>query len=134
MDLQRYPSIWRDFTSVALVRGDGRTVGSVFSCVTRGRLPYSLRYQLEVVNYEEPRFALLRSSGDLVGTGRWEFSEPEPGVTLAAYYWDVALTRPILNLAATLGRRFLERNHTAVMERGYQALKPLAEGPAPATA
>jgi hypothetical protein len=128
MDLQRYPAIWKDFPSVRLIRGDGRSPGSAFACETRGSLPYSLRYVLEVVRFDEPRSALLRSSGDLVGTGRWEFSEPEPGSTLATYYWDVSLTRPILNLVASLARSFLERNHTAVMARGYRALKPLAEG------
>jgi hypothetical protein len=128
MDLERYPSVWRDFPSVRLVRGDGHSVGSAFDCVTRGSLPYSLRYQLEVVRFDEPRSAELRSSGDLVGRGRWEFSEPEPGTTLATYYWDVALTRRVLNLVAPLFRSFLERNHTAVMARGYRALRPLAEG------
>jgi polyketide cyclase/dehydrase/lipid transport protein len=134
MDLERYPSIWRDFPSVRLVRGDGRSVGSAFACVTRGSLPYSLRYVLEVVHFDEPRSAVLRSSGDLVGTGRWEFSETETGTTLATYYWDVATTRPVLNLIAPLTRRYLERNHTAVMDRGYKALRPLAESSAPAPA
>ena len=133
MDLQRYPALWSDFTQVRLIRGDGHSLGSAFACETRGSLPYSLRYVLEVVRFDEPRSAVLRSSGDLVGSGRWEFSEPEPGSTLATYYWDVATTRRILNLVAPLFRSFLERNHRAVMARGYRALRPLAEAAPPFT-
>jgi hypothetical protein len=130
MDLRRYPAVWKDFRSVELARGDGRSVGSLFDCETRGSLPYTLKYRLEVVSIDEPRGAALGATGDLVGTGRWEFSESQPGRTLATYYWDVATTRPILNLIAPFTRPFLASNHTAVMNRGFQALRPLVEAPA----
>ena len=93
----------------------------------RGSLPYSLTYSIEILEAQRPRHLLVRSSGDLVGTGRWEFSEPVPGESLAVYYWDVATTNPILNLIAPLARNALASNHTRVMANGYAALKPQVE-------
>ena len=84
----------------------------------RGSLPY-LTYAIEVLEAERPRHILLRSTGDLVGTGRWAFSEPVPEECLAIYTWDVATTNPILNLIAPLARGALAANHTRVMANGY---------------
>jgi hypothetical protein len=69
----------------------------------------------------------LRSTGDLVGTGRWEFTEVEPGTVKALYFWDVATTNSILNLVAPLAKRALARNHEQVMANGYAALRPHVE-------
>lgn len=126
LDIERYPGWWKNFRRVTITRGDGKSVGSVISCEVRGSLPYSLNYALEVLETEAYRHILLRSTGDLVGTGRWAFSEVDPG-TRATYYWDVATTNPILNLVAPLAKRALARNHEQVMADGYAALRPHVE-------
>jgi hypothetical protein len=73
---------------------------------------------------------MLRSTGDLVGTGRWAFEQLEPGTVQALYYWDVATTNPILNLIAPLAKGALARNHEQVMANGYAALRPHVEAAA----
>lgn len=123
LDIQRYPGWWKNFRRVRIIRGTGQSVGSVIACEVRGSLPYSLRYALEVVEAEQYRHILLRSTGDLVGTGRWAFAEAD-GETRAVYYWDVATTNPILNLVAPLAKGALARNHERVMANGYAALRP----------
>ena len=128
LDIERYPSWWKNFRRVAITRGDGKSVGSVIQFEVRGSLPYSLNYALEVREADEYRRILLQSTGDLVGTGRWEFSEPEASVVKAVYYWDVATTNPILNLIAPLAKGALARNHERVMANGYAALRPHVEG------
>jgi hypothetical protein len=128
LDIERYPELWKNFRRVQITRGDGKSVGSVFVCQVRGSLPYSLTYALEVLEAEEYRHMLLRSTGDLVGSGRWEFTETEPGTVRAVYFWDVATTNPILNLAAKLAKGALARNHDQVMANGYAALRPHVEG------
>jgi Polyketide cyclase / dehydrase and lipid transport len=127
LDIERYPSWWPNFRRVKLVRGDGKSAGSVIECEVRGSLPYSLNYALEVMKSEPMRSIDLRSSGDLVGTGRWEFTDRGPKDTLATYFWDVGTTNPILNLVAPLARGLLARNHEQVMANGYAALRPHAE-------
>ena len=129
LDLRHYPDWWKNFRRVAVLNGDGESVGSKAECVVRGSLPYSLRYTMEVVDAQRHRSMVLRSTGDLVGTGRWEFLELGPGRCRATYYWDVATTNPILNLVAPLAGRFLAQNHEQVMANGYAALRPHVEGP-----
>ena len=126
LDIERYPDWWRNFRGVSITRGDGRSIGSVIECEVRGSLPYSLRYALEVIESEDYQHILLRSTGDLVGTGRWAFAEAEAD-TQAVYYWDVATTNPILNLVAPLARSALAKNHEQVMANGYAALRPHLE-------
>jgi polyketide cyclase/dehydrase/lipid transport protein len=128
LDIERYPRWWTNFRRVKIRRGDGKSVGSVIECEVRGSLPYSLNYAVEVREAEEYRHILLRSTGDLVGSGRWEFAEIAPCVAKALYYWDVATTNPILNLLAPLAKSALARNHEQVMANGYAALRPHIEG------
>jgi polyketide cyclase/dehydrase/lipid transport protein len=128
LDIERYPAWWKNFRRVTISRGDGKSVGSVIQCEVRGSLPYSLTYALEVLEAEEHRHILLRSTGDLVGSGRWEFAAVDPEVVKAVYSWDVATTNPILNLLAPLARGALARNHQQVMANGYAALRPHVEG------
>jgi len=127
LDIARYPGWWKNFRRVQITRGDGKSIGSVIACEVRGSLPYSLNYELEVREADEYRHILLRSTGDLVGTGRWEFTEAEPGTVRALYFWDVATTNPILNLLAPLAKSALSRNHEQVMANGYAALRPHVE-------
>ena len=128
LDVGHYPGWWKNFRRVSVTRGDGKSIGSVIQCEVRGSLPYSLNYALEVLESEQYRHILLRSTGDLVGSGRWAFSETEPGTANAVYYWDVATTNPILNLIAPLAKGALARNHEQVMANGYAALRPHVEG------
>jgi hypothetical protein len=130
LDIEHYPGWWKNFRRVKITRGDGKSVGSVIECEVRGSLPYSLNYALEVTEADEFRHILLRSTGDLVGVGRWEFSEAEPGIVKAVYYWDVRTTNPILNLIAPLAKGALARNHERVMANGFAALQPHVEGSA----
>jgi hypothetical protein len=127
LDIERYPGWWKNFRRVNITRGDGKSLGSVIECEVRGSLPYSLNYALEVQRTDEYREILLRSTGDLVGTGRWEFSQPEPAIVSATYHWDVATTNPILNLLAPLAKGALAKNHEQVMANGYAALRPHIE-------
>jgi Polyketide cyclase / dehydrase and lipid transport len=127
LDIERYPSWWKNFRRIKLIRGDGKSVGSVIECEVRGSLPYSLTYALEVVEATEYRHLLLRSTGDLIGTGRWEFVPLGSDSATATYYWEVATTNPILNLVAPLARGALARNHEQVMANGYAALRPHVE-------
>jgi len=128
LDLPHYPAWWKDFRRVVLRAGDGRGVGSIFDCEVRGALPYSLNYSMEVTRVETYRDTELRSTGDLVGTGRWQFSTPRPGATLATFFWDVRMNKLLLKLLAPLGRGLFSKNHERVMARGYLALRQHVEG------
>jgi Polyketide cyclase / dehydrase and lipid transport len=127
LDIEHYPAWWSNFRRVKVLRGDGKSVGSVIDCEVRGSLPYSLNYALEVMRSDPMRSIDLRSTGDLVGTGRWEFDERSSRDVVATYFWDVGTANPILNLVAPLARGLLAKNHEQVMASGYAALRRHAE-------
>ena len=106
-------------------------LGSVVDCEVRGSLPYSLCFTLEVTAFEPPRLMEIKSTGDLVGTGKWAL-ESKDGGTESVFYWDVGTTKPILNLVGRLPfvRAMLEKNHDDVMAKGYKVVKSRIEGPA----
>jgi len=128
LDLRHYPERWTNFRRVTALNGDGESVGSKAECVVRGSLPYSLRYTMEVIDVQHHQSMDLHSTGDLVGTGRWEFLQLAPERCRVTYFWDVAMINPILNLVTPLARRLLARNHHQVMANGYAALRPHVEG------
>lgn len=118
LDVDAWPTWWRGFERVELVRGgDEDGLGSVRDLVTRGRLPYRLRYRLEVVRVEPLRLIDAVSSGDLVGFGRWTTEATEHG-TRAEYVWQVRTTRRLLRALSPIARGTLARNHDLVMEWG----------------
>lgn len=122
LDIDAWPTWWRGFERVDVVRtGDANGVGNVRDLVTRGRMPYRLRYRVEVVRVEPLRLIEARSTGDLEGFGRWTI-EPTALGTRAVYLWRVRTTRRLLRALSPIARRPLTRNHDQVMEWGREGI------------
>lgn len=122
LDVEAWPTWWKGFERVEVVRdGDADGVGSVRDFVTRGKLPYRMRYRTEVVRVEPLRLIEAVSSGDLVGFGRWTIEATEYG-TRAEYLWHVRTTRRLHRALSPIARRPLARNHDLVMEWGRQGI------------
>src|SRR5919108_4664756 len=78
-DTLGYPRWWSDvFVSV---EGDGGPPrpGRHVRIVSRGFLPYLLRWEAEVVDADPPRRFDFVMSGDFVGGGSWTFQSTEGG-------------------------------------------------------
>ncbi len=129
-NMEAYPT-WSQDLKKAKIRGSESRLqlGSVVDCEVKGALPYTLRFTIEVTAFQPPNLIEMRSSGDLVGTGKWVL-ESQDGGTMATFYWDVGTTNPILNLLGKLPfvRALLEKNHDDVMARGYKVVKSRLEG------
>lgn len=123
-DFETFPMWWSNWKRLEL-RDPGQPigVGSIFDCEVRGSLPYSLRYTLEIVELDPPYLNVHRSSGDLVGEGRWVLAEQHDGAHVE-HHWDVGTTNALFNTLAAipLVRRMLSDNHTLVMDNGYRGL------------
>ena len=118
LDVEAWPTWWRGFERVDVVRGgDASGLGTICDLTTRGRLPYRLRYRLEVVRVEAHRVLEIVSSGELVGFGRWTI-EPTDDGTRAEYLWQVRTTRRLMRALSPIARGTLARNHDLVMEWG----------------
>ena len=96
-------------------------VGSRSERVTRGALPYTLRYEMTVTHIDPPREMAYTSAGDLVGEGRYVL-HPSAGGTEVVFHWNVETTGRWLNLLAPLLKPLFAWNHNRVMADGERAL------------
>lgn len=117
-DLRGVGAWWPDFEDVRAM--DDRSVRA------RVRGPVGFRFELRLrVEHAQPHERIvIRSSGDLEGTGVWSLSE-DPRGTSVHYDWDVVLRKPLLATASPLLRGVFRRSHDAVMRRGERGLRDL---------
>lgn len=107
------------------VRGGGPIRdGAVMDVSVSGRLPYTLRFTLEVTRFEAPHVIATRAAGDLIGAGSWTM-DGHPDGTVFTYRWTVGLANPVLDFLgrADCVKRLLARNHDAVMSNAFDGMK-----------
>jgi hypothetical protein len=121
-DALSVPQLWWPnlLSSVTLTPGVNG-VGARYERVTRGRLPYSLRYVITMTLVDRPNEMAYDSEGDLAGRGRMVL-RPAGGVTEVVFYWDVETTGRWLNRLAPLLKPLFAWNHTHVMREGEKGL------------
>lgn len=102
--------------------GDANGVGRIVDLHTRGKLPYTLKWQAEMIEAEKPRRTLIRARGDLEGRGEWRFRQDGPW-TEARYDWTVVATKPWMVYLAPLLRPVFRANHVWAMQRGLEGLE-----------
>jgi uncharacterized protein YndB with AHSA1/START domain len=124
-DAHSWPDWWPSYRKVtALDQASTIQVGSRVATEVKGKLPYSLRFTGEVTGLQAPYLMEIKSSGALVGEGKFVLEERDGG-TAVTYYWDVGTANPVLNLLARLPfvRAMIEENHDYVMDEGFRGLK-----------
>jgi uncharacterized protein YndB with AHSA1/START domain len=129
IDWESYPNWWQSVKN-ARIRGSEHNLqlGSVIDCEVRGSRLYTLRFWAEVTALQPPNLQEIKSSGDLMGGGKW-LLESQDGDTATTFYWDVGTTNPIMNLAGKLPfvKTWMQNNHDKVMANGYKVLKAKLE-------
>jgi len=92
-DTLGYPAWWGDvFVSVEGDGGQPRP-GRHVQIVSRGLLPYLLRWEAEVADAEAPHRFSFTMTGDFVGSGSWSF-EPAEGGTSAVFEFRPRVEKP----------------------------------------
>jgi Polyketide cyclase / dehydrase and lipid transport len=117
VDLERYPSWWREIRAVASLGEDDALV------VCRSWLPYSLDLHLRAVSRRLPVLQ-IDLDGDLVGTARWTLS-PDPAGTRMVFDQQVRVTNRLLGLASYVARPLLVWNHDRMMRSCVSGLSRL---------
>ena len=97
------------------------TEPSVFALHTKGWLPYTLRWNLRVIESHLPNGFTVRAWGDLEGTGIWSF-EPDGDWTRVTYVWLVEVRKPTLRILSFLFKPIFSANHRWAMARGQESL------------
>ena len=115
-----WPSVCLDVE--VLERGARDGVGTVVSLQTRGWIPYTMTWQLGIVESRQPYGFSVEAWGDLVGTGRWAFVESGPWVDLTLD-WTIHADRPLLRQLSFLLRPIFASNFRWAMTRGERSLQ-----------
>jgi hypothetical protein len=116
-----WPSVYLEVREIA--PGDPETrAGRVIGLVTKGWLPYILRWNFTVTESNPPAGFKLLAHGDFEGTGVWTIRQDGDWVE-AAYDWRIAATKPLLRYGSFFFRPLFSANHRWAMARGLESLE-----------
>ena len=101
---------------------DAPGVGRRVRLQTKGRLPYTLRWEFEVVESYYPYGFVLVARGDFDGRGVWTFAQDGAFVDIM-YDWRISAEKPLLRNLSFLLKPAFEANHRWAMSQGETSLR-----------
>jgi uncharacterized protein YndB with AHSA1/START domain len=122
-----YPRWWGE--AWLSVEGDGGDPepGKHVEVLTRGYLPYRIRWSLTCLEVDRPNRIHSRLEGDFEGTGTWLLRE-DGDVTIAQLDFRPNATKPLIRNLTPVLRPLFRTNHAWAMRKGEQgALRVLAD-------
>jgi len=125
-DTLGYPRWWgKVFVSV---EGDGGPPrpGRHVTIVSRGFLPYLLRWEAEITGVDAPHGFRFSMTGDFVGDGSWTF-EPSGRGTNAVFDFRPRVEKPLVKYLTPVLRPLFRANHTWAMRNGERGVNELLE-------
>jgi uncharacterized protein YndB with AHSA1/START domain len=123
-DLQALPQWWPAVYLAVdeLAPGDASGLGKEVGLLTKGWLPYTLRWQFRVIELDLPHRIVISPRGDFTGRGAWTLRQDGP-VAVARYDWQVEARKPLLRALTWLLRPVFTANHNWAMRMGEESLK-----------
>lgn len=120
-DLPRWwPSVYLEAVTLAPPREDG--LGRVVRLHTKGWLPYTLSWQLEVVESRRPHGFTIQATGDFVGRGVWTFVQVGAWVDVT-FDWRLKVEKMGVKQLSPILKPIFAANHRWAMRRGEESLK-----------
>lgn len=124
-----WPTWWRGIRSVEVLhRGDENGVGTILRQRWRSWVPYTLRFDLEMLRIESGRLLDGRASGDLEGICKWTLA-PVNGGTEIHFDVDIRTARWWMNLAGPFAQKIVRSNFETIMRWGREGLERSLESP-----
>ena len=115
-----WPSVYLEVEE--LEPPDSRGVGRRVLLHTKGWLPYTLNWQLTVLDSQYPNGLTIEAAGDFVGRGVWTFTQRGPDVDVV-YDWRIRVEKPLIQRLSPVLRPLFAANHRWAMARGEESLK-----------
>ena len=115
-----WPSVYLRVEELA--PANPRGIGRRARLLTKGWLPYTLRWELETVEQRYPHGFSLVASGDFEGRGVWTFEQDGPFVDIV-YDWRISAEKPLLRSLSFLLKPLFEANHRWAMAQGEESLR-----------
>jgi hypothetical protein len=100
---------------------DARGRGGRVRLHTKGFLPYTLSWDLEVVDTRYPYGFTIAATGDFAGRGVWTFEQDGNFVNIV-YDWRLSAEKPLLKNLSFLMKPVFEANHRWAMAQGEESL------------
>ena len=115
-----WPSVYLEADELNAANAQG--VGRRIRVVTKGWLPYTLRWEFVTVESRYPYGFTLAAAGDFNGRGVWTFVQEGPDVVMT-YDWRLEVEKPLVKQLSFLLKPLFESNHRWAMARGEESLK-----------
>jgi hypothetical protein len=115
-----WPAVYLEVDEIEPPHADG--LGRRIRAVTKGWLPYTLRWEFVVVESRYPHGLSIEASGDFEGRGVWTFAQDGPFVDVA-YDWRIRAEKPLIRRLSFLLKPLFEANHRWAMAQGEKSLK-----------
>ncbi len=115
-----WPSVYLQVDELEPPNAQG--LGRRVTLHTRGWLPYTIRWEFEVVESEYPHGFTIVARGDFDGRGVWRF-EQDGGFVAITYDWRVRAEKPLLRNLSFVLKPLFEANHRWAMARGETSLR-----------
>lgn len=117
---QWWPSVYLQVEE--LEPPDSRGVGRRVRLRTKGWLPYTLAWELVVVDSRYPNGFTIEATGDFVGRGVWTITQSGDEVDIV-YDWRIRVEKPLIRTLSPVLRPVFEANHRWAMAQGEESLK-----------
>jgi uncharacterized protein YndB with AHSA1/START domain len=116
---KEYPRWWPDVYLGAQSEPSGRAdhVGDRVHLLTKGWLPYRLRWTATSERFDPPREIEISASGDFDGRGVWRLDE-QGDETHVTFDWRLRADKPLLRLLSPVFKPLFKWNHRWAMNKG----------------
>lgn len=115
-----WPAVYLEVQQVHPPDSDG--LGRRVRLLTKGWLPYTLRWEFTVTRSQYPAGFTIDAAGDFIGRGIWTFVQDGPAVHIT-YDWRIRAEKPLLKTLSPVLRPLFEANHRWAMAQGEASLR-----------
>jgi hypothetical protein len=115
-----WPSVYLDVEE--LRPADAHGLGRRVRLHTKGWLPYTIRWESEIIESRYPLGYTIVANGDFEGQGVWTFEQDGAMVNMT-YDWRLRAEKPLLRNLSFLLKPVFEANHRWAMAQGEESLK-----------
>ena len=115
-----WPSVYLQVDELEPPNADG--LGRRVRLRTKGWLPYTIRWEFEVVESQYPHGFTIVARGDFDGRGVWTIEQDGRFVAIT-YDWRVRADKPLLRNLSFVLKPLFEANHRWAMAQGETSLR-----------
>lgn len=115
-----WPDVYLDAQYFASGHPDG--IGDHVVLLTKGWLPYRLRWTATAERRERPHTIAITASGDFDGRGVWQL-EQQGQECLITFDWRLRADKPLLRWLSPIFKPIFKWNHRWAMDRGLIRLQ-----------